>query len=57
MGCTLSVRDTLLELTSVKDAAVDYEKGVAYVLPEGEFDSAKAITAIGDGGKYTAKVQ
>ena len=51
------MRDTLLDLADVKDAAVDYDKGLAYVVPDGEFDSGKAITALGDGGKYSAEVQ
>ncbi len=53
----MSVRDTLLDQPNVKKAAVDYDKGLAYVLPEGDFDAAKAIAALGDGGKYSAKVQ
>ena len=57
MGCTLSVRDALLDQPNVKEAAVDYDKGLAYVLPDGEFDASKAMSALGEDGKYSAKVQ
>lgn len=53
----MSVRDTLLDRPDVKEAAVDYDAGLAYVLPEGRFDAAGAIAALGDGGKYTARVR
>ena len=56
-GICLSVRDTLLDQPNVKDAAVDYDKGLAYVLPDGNFDTDKAIAALGEDGKYTAKIQ
>lgn len=50
------MRDALLELPDVNDAAVDYDKGVAYVIPKGEFDKARAIKALGESGKYTATI-
>ena len=51
------MRDTLLALSNVKEAAVDYDKGLAYVLPDGNFDTEQAIAALGEGGQYTAKIQ
>lgn len=53
----MSVRGTLLDRPDVKEAAIDYDKGLAYVVPDGKFDAAAAIAAIGDSGKYTAKIQ
>ncbi len=57
MGCTLSVRDALLDQPNVKEVAIDYDKGLAYVLPDGDFDVEKAISALGEDGKYTASIQ
>ena len=54
MGCTLSVRDTLLD-ENVKDAAVDYDAGVAYVLPSDGYTAEAAIAAINKTGKYEAE--
>ncbi|MEM7164577.1 MAG: hypothetical protein AAF581_03895 [Planctomycetota bacterium] len=51
------MRDTLLALADVKDAAVDYDQGLAYVLPAGNFDTEQAIAALGEGGRYSAKTQ
>ncbi len=56
VGCTLSVRDALLESSNVKSAAVDYDKGVAYILPEGEFTSKEADGVFAKDDKYTAKI-
>ena len=36
---------------------VDYDKGLAYVVPKGTFDQAAAIAAIEAAGDYTAKVR
>ena len=51
------MRDTLLEVAGVQDAAVDIDKGLAYVVPGTEFDASRAIAALGEGGQYSAKVQ
>ncbi len=48
------MRDTLLDQPNVKDVAVDYDGGLAYVLPDGDFDTAKAVAALGESGQWTA---
>ncbi|MEE9392359.1 MAG: hypothetical protein V3W41_07625 [Planctomycetota bacterium] len=53
----MSVRDALLDQPNVKEVAIDYDKGLAYVLPDGDFDVEKAISALGEDGKYTASIQ
>ena len=47
----------LLEQPGIKAAAVDYEKGLAYVLPEGDWDDAQVLAALRESGKYSARVQ
>ena len=48
------MRGTLLD-GNVKDAAVDYDAGVAYVLPNDGYSAEDAIAAINKTGKYQAK--
>ena len=53
----LTVRDALTGRDDVQEAAVDYDKGLAYVVPKGTFDQAAAIAAIEAAGNYTATVR
>ncbi|MDF1700160.1 MAG: hypothetical protein P1V36_03250 [Planctomycetota bacterium] len=50
------MRDTLLD-ENVKDAAVDYDAGLAYLIPEDGYTAQEAIAALGKSGKYTATRQ
>ena len=56
MGCKLSVRDTLLD-GNVKDAAVDYEGGLAYVVPGEGYTAKDAIAALDKTDRYKGKVK
>lgn len=55
MGCTLSVRDTLLS-QDVKEAAIDYDAKKAYIVPADGFKPQDAIAALKETGRYTATV-
>lgn len=57
MGCVLTVRDALTGRDDVQEAAVDYDKGLVYVVPKGTFDAAGAIAAIEAAGDYKATVR
>ena len=54
MGCKLSVRDTLLG-GNVEDAAVDYDAGLAYVLPKDGYTADDAIAALAKTERYKGK--
>ena len=49
------MRDALTARPDVQEAAVDFEKGLAYVLPKASFDANAAIAAIEGAGTYKAK--
>ena len=51
----MAVRDTLLS-QNVKEAAVDYDAGMAYVIPKDGYTAQDAIAAINDTGRYQAKL-
>lgn len=51
------MREILKDQPNVKEAAVDYDAKKAYVLPDGEFDTQKALAALAESGKYEATVQ
>ena len=55
MGCTLSVRGTLLD-QNVKEAAIDYDAKKAYIVPGDGFKAQDAIDALKKTGRYTATV-
>ena len=52
----MSVRGALLD-ENVKDAAVDYDAGLAYVVPGEGYTAEKAVAAIGKSGRYKAQVK
>ena len=52
----LSVRGTLLD-QNVKEAAIDYDAGLAYVLPGDGFTGADAVAAVNETGRYSAKMR
>ena len=56
MGCKLSVRDALLD-GNVKEAAVDYDAGLAYVVPGEGYTANDAIAALDKTGRYKGKVR
>ena len=54
MGCKLRVRDTLLA-GNVEEAAVDYDAGLAYVLPKDGYTADDAIAALAKTDRYKGK--
>ena len=52
----MSVRGALLD-ENVKKAAVDYDAGLAYLVPGDGYTADQAIEAVGRSGKYKAKVK
>ncbi len=56
MGCKLRVRDTLLS-GNVDEAAVDYDAGLAYVMPKDGYTADDAIAALAKTDRYKGKVK
>lgn len=52
----MSVREALLD-ENVKQAAVDYDAGLAYFVPNEGYTTEQAIAAIGKSGPYKARVK
>ena len=52
----MSVRGTLLD-QHVKEAAVDYDAGLAYFVPGDGYTAQQAIEALAQSGKYKAQIK
>lgn len=50
------MRDALLD-GNVKDVAIDYDAGLAYVLPGEGYTAEDAVAAINKTGRYEAKLR
>ena len=50
------MRNTLLGQSNVSEVGIDYAAKVAYIVPDGEFDTSAAVEALKEAG-YGATIQ